>query len=366
MNIQNFVRGHRMLLALLCITLLLALFSIQYLTPQPFGDSPSCVESIGVMTGLPASEGFVPNRILTAFGGLLLVLLLAPLFGILPAWMGINVLFYLVMAIASFFLIREIFKSDRIAFLGALFIAGNYAPLVFGLHYLMDMGGWAFYLLALWGVARFVNTNSASAILWASAAVGVGALFKEYALLGAIAIAVALIAYAFREPLRAVKLMAATAALALTPVALVHIGVYNAYGYTYLDWARYNAEMYVYTSRTVELVKAIGSLVQLLAPLAAWGAWLFVRRLAKAGRGELLSPLNVTIAAVVLSALPALFWGGVTQRVLFVLVPAAALLASFVFERYERRWYAFLLIAAIYIVIAFSTDVLLPAIQLPF
>ena len=96
----------------------------------------------------------------------------------------------------------------------------------------MDGGGWAFYVLALWGVCVFARSGSAKAILAAATAVGIGTLFKEYALLGAVAIAVVLL-YRFRaEPMRTVRLIAMTATIALLPIAFVHLEVYRHFGYT--------------------------------------------------------------------------------------------------------------------------------------
>lgn len=365
MEIGRFIHKHRMVLILIAIALALAAFSITFFQPQVVGDSPSYVEAMGVLTGLPVPEDFVPNRILTTFGGLVSVLALAPIFGILPAWLLLNVVFYVVMALASFYLFKEVFEDERIAFLGSLFVIGNYAPLVFGLAYLMDMGGWAFLLLSFWGVARFIKTGTSSSVLWAAAAVGAGGLFKEYALLGCIAIAVALILMAFREPRRAIPLMPLTAAIALTPVALVHIGVYQNFGYTYLDWTRHNAETYVYSSRVIELIKSFGSLTNLLAPLTALGAWIWGSSCVRTGRAALEDPKNMIVAAVIASALPVFFWGGITQRVLFVAVPALALVAGFLFERRKQWWTGFLGVAALYVITNISVDFLLATIDLP-
>jgi len=344
---------------LTAITLFLGAFSLLYLHPPLQSDSTSYIQAMGILAGNPLPADFVPTRILATTGGLSLVLLLGHFFGILNAWILMNFIFFIVIALASFFLLRTIFESERVAFLGALFIVGNYGPIVFGLNYLMDAGGWAFYLLALWGVARYVQTRSASAILWASAAVGIGGLLKEYALLGCIAIAVALIWSFFREPRRASYLALATAVIAILPVALVHTVVYMKFGYTYLDWVQYNKQTYVYASRIVEYVKAIGWLINILAPFAIAGAWIWGRSIVKSGRAFLETPRNIAVIAVVLSAMPVFAWAGITERVLFVLVPAAALFACFLFERYERIWYVFLAPLALYLVASVSMDTLI-------
>lgn len=366
MDTPPFFKRYKVEVRIAICAVIIAVLTILYLQPQLVGDSPSYVEAMGVLTGLPVQQDFVPNRILTTFGGLVSVLALAPLLGILPAWLFINVMFYVGMALASLSLFKEVFDDERVAFLGPLFIVGSYAPLAFGLAYLMDIGGWMFLLLALWGVARFVRTGSTAPILWAAAAVGIGGLFKEYALLGCIAIAVALVWHAFRDPIRAISLMPLTAAIALAPVAFVHMGVYQHFGYTYLDWAHYNAEKYIYDSRIGEFIKALGSLTNVLAPLAVIGTWIWVRELVRAGRDAFSNPRHIIIIAVVASTLPVFFWGGITQRVLFVTIPAFALLAGFLFEQKKKWRYSFLGISGFYFLINVSMDHLLEVINLPF
>lgn len=365
MNVP-FFHKHRYALILALFALVVACASVAYLKPAPVGDTPSYVEAMSVLLGGETPQDFTPNRILTTPLSLVLVLAFAPLFGLLHGWLVLNTLFLIVFALASLYLLKELFKDERTALLGALFLIGNYAVVAFGPAYLMDMGSWAALMLALLFSIRFIRTRTDSDILYAAAAVGVGTLLKEYAILGGIGIAVALTYECIRRYPRfmhAIGLAVTSAAIALIPVAVIHFEVYRHFQYTYLDWMHYNRDAYHYSSRIVEYVKALGSLMNVLALASLAGLAVFFGRIR---RGEIPAGSIAATAAVLLTGIPAFVWGGITQRVLFVLVPAAVVFACFFFDRYRARWVWFLPFVALYVAISFLMDpVILPAVNLP-
>jgi hypothetical protein len=352
-------------IAVAVVALALAAMTFAYVAPGPANDTSTYVTAMDVLRGAPVPEGFVPNRVLTTFGGLSVIILLTPLFGQEGAWLLMNTMFYVVLAFAVFYMFRTLFESERVAFVGMLFVIGNYAPIISGLALLMDAGGWAFYVLTLWGVARYAKTGESRAILLAAAAVGIGALFKEYALLGCVAIATVLMWRYYSEKSKVLPLMVATAFIATVPTILVHAYIYATFQYTYLDWASYAKNAYTYSSRTVEYGKAILSLVQIVLLPALAGGFLLARSLLRSGWDSFGSSRNIAISAVILSGLPALMWGAITQRVLFPLIPGAVALACVFIKQYEERWLLFIPVVVLYIAIAFHTDYLLAVINVP-
>jgi len=75
----------------------------------------------------------------------------------------------------------------------------------------------------------------------------------------------------------------------------------------------------------------------------------------------------VFIFSVLLSSAPAILWPGITQRVLFMVVPGLTILACFFIKKYEKYWYAFVPILALYVLSSFFMDsFILKAVNLPF
>lgn len=362
----TFLRTHAFLLALCAALALLSFLSIYYLNPQPINDSPSYLAAMHYIRG----DGPTPDspfRLLTTIGGLSIIVFLAPLFGgLLPAWLAMNVVFYAVLGISFFYVLKYFFESERVALIGALLLAGNYAPIVFGLGYFMDMGGWAFYTLSLLFLYRYITYAHRRDVLWAAAMVGAGGLFKEYALLGVIPVGLYLCYESYPSVWACVKRSVLPALLATLPVAVVHLVVYLMFHYTYLDWISENQATYgaAYSSRIVEYGKALATLFNLLAPLVLLGvayAYWYIRS------GVLDTHRVVYVAVISASLVPAFLWPGITQRVLFICAPVAVLFACFFVKRFEGTWYWTIPFFVLYLLASFfMNSVLLPNINVPF
>ncbi len=158
------------------------------------------------------------------------------------------------------------------------------------------------------------------------------------------------------------------------PIAIHHINVYIAFDHGYLYWVKLNQQVYHYNSRFLEYVKSLGSLLTFLAPLSLAGFILLIKSgWTKIGRTALFNEFGldtkrvVFIFSILLSSFPAIMWPGITQRVLFMVVPGLVILACFFVRRYEKYWYGFLGLLAVYIVTSFLMGpVLLEAVNLPF
>ncbi len=364
---RAFIRDYAWEIVLGAGMVILCGLSLLVLHPTIGGDSPSYLEAMRVMSGGHTPIGFVPNRILTTFGGVILIPLIAPLFGgTLHAWLAMNIFFFFMLGYASFLLFRSLFGSAPVALLGAFFVIANYAPMVFGLAYLMDIGGWAFFMAALLFVYRYLEDGSFRTILCAALLTGIGTVFKEYAALASIAITCAVAYRAYPSLAKIEGALAPAGALAFALVAPIHLYVYMRFGYTYLDWTAQQHAAYdtAYASRLIEYIKAGGALLNLLAPLALAGMCIAYRR---ALSGELPANVAAFIIACAVSIVPIFFWPGITERVLYVGVPLAALFACFLFYQFRRTWYVFLPLLALYAGASVVMDsVILRVVNLPF
>ncbi len=350
-------------IAFAVVSLALACSSVGFLKPQVVADSPSYIQSIGVLDGAHPPTDFIPNRILTSFGALKLVDGLSRATGDIPhAWLLLNVCLYIAFGGALYMLLRRIFASDRVAFLGGLFCIGSYGAVVFGLNYMMDVGGWMFYALSLWFLYSYSQSRKTRDLILSALMVGIGGLFKEYAFLGAVALGAFVVLDSWPSVRAIAKRALMTAPVALAPVALVYVFVYARFGYTYADWFAFNHSYYVYASRAIEYIKASGSLVNFLAFAFLAGAYALVRE----WKGIDIR-LKRFFGAWAISIVPILFWPAITQRILFITVPFISAIACFAFKRYEKRWYIFAALLVLYVLAAFFMDsYILKAVSLPF
>lgn len=333
------------------------------LNPQPQGDSFSYLEAIDFLKEGVKPEGLVFNRIITTFGGLWTIILLSGFSGsVLGSWFALNTFFYFLTAIVFYKILVLLFDEGKAAILGVFFFAGNYAILRFGLNFLMDLGGWTFYIFSLFFVLKYAKFGNKSDIMLASLMVGIGGLFKEYAFLGIIPIAAILIYENRNSFLNLLKAAALPSLVALIPIISVYLHAYFNFGYTYLDWFNTNQAYYHYDSRIIEYIKSFGSLLNFLGVLFAGGLVILIKE------RELLEPrIKLFLFSIFVSFLPVFFWPAITQRLLFISVPFVILVSCFLLKKQEKHWYTFIPILFAYIAASlFMDSFILKSVNLPF
>ncbi|MSU73680.1 hypothetical protein EXS56_00910 [Candidatus Kaiserbacteria bacterium] len=355
-----------------CIALLAGL-SLYFFPHVIEGDAVGYINAMEVLSGgepTNFADGeltmmVTKHRILTAPFSVETLRIFSALFDSIPiGWLVWDTVLFFGVNLLFFLLLLALFESPRVAFVGGLFFAGNYSMLAQGLSFFVDMAGWFFFVLSVFYLYTYLHSGRYRHILFATLAVAVGAFFKENALVGAIPIAVILLYENFQSPRRFLLRSIPLGLMVLLPVTLYHWMIYVRYDYVYTEWVQLTRDLYHYPSRTLEYVKSLGSLLTFLAPLSLIGAWYFVRSF---GSSTLDAKSRVFILSVVLSALPALAWQSITQRVLFMVVPGCVLLACIFIKRHERYWYAFLPVALLYILAGFFMDsLILDFVNLPF
>lgn len=345
--------------------MLLGLYIATFAYLQPpfdvYGDAPGYLEAMRVMNGsLPEPETFTPNRILTTFLSTGTVSLLGGLTGnYLASWFFVNTLYFFGLGFACFFLFRRVTRSDTGSIIGALFVAGNYDVLVFGLNYLMDLSGWFWFVLSLLFLFMHIDREGAEGglpgrrYLWlAVLAAGIGGLFKEYAYIGLVPVGLFLLWEHGRSPSRLISRSVPLALAAIVPTLLVHAGVYLIYGYTYLDWYGMNASTFAWQGWLWNSARSFLVVLSFLLPIALFGLRAFVLEM----RQERDTRRALFVATLVLPALAVLAWPIVTERLVFLIVPLAGLLAAYAVKRHERHWPWFGFIWLLYVVLAWVTD----------
>ncbi|MEK7062445.1 MAG: glycosyltransferase family 39 protein, partial [Patescibacteria group bacterium] len=307
------------------------------------------------------SENFTPNRILTTFLGLEAAILFSKILGSINGWLVMNILFYFASCILFFNLLLKIYDSQKTALIGTLFLASNYAMLRFGLNFLMDLGGWMFYLTSLFFVWSYLENNKRKDILFASVMVGVGGLFKEYAFLGFLPIIGILLYENYRQFFVFLKKSVVPVLIMFVPTTILHLFVYFKFNYTYLDWLNSNQEHYIYSSRALEYIKSFGSLLNVLGILFIFGIYFIWRE-----RKTFNQNIKIFVTLVGISILPIFFWPAITQRILFITTPFVILISAFLIKKYQKYWFAFIPVLILYLLASFFMDsYILPNFNLP-
>src|SRR3989344_3728840 len=176
--------------AWIAVFLILAVWAsvLVILQPRVTSDTLTYDQAMEVLKTGEAPDGFIPNRILTTYLGMQTILLLAAGAGDMrAAWAVMNSGFFF------YKIILELYGKRNVAVAGMFLLATNYALIRNASDYVMDVGGWAFYIMALYFSLRYMKTDDFRYGLYAAVAVGIGAFFKEYAFLGFIALACVII-----------------------------------------------------------------------------------------------------------------------------------------------------------------------------
>ncbi len=342
-------------LFILCLVILSSL-TIFFLTPREIGgDGLDYVTAIRVITTGETPEGFVPNRILTTFLPLYIVISLTALLGGMQvAWLSLNIFFYFILCIFFYKILDLLFHNEKVSFIGGLFFASNYGILIFSLNYLMDVGGWAFYVMSFYFLLLYVQ-KSEQKMLWISVLLaGFGALFKEYAFLAYVAIGLFYL-YEQKSLWRAIQGLWKPVLASFLPIILVYIYVFNRFGYTYANWLSSNQNEYIYPSRIIEYIKSFGSLYTVLGLLFLGGLYALYKY-KKENNSDYTSKIFFYVCSICASALVVFIWPAITQRILSISVPAVVLCSAFLFKRYEEYYYIFLIALVPYIILTFFMD----------
>lgn len=348
---------------LMIIVGIVSIISICIFGLQPGGDTISYLEAIDFLTKGTEPTGLIFNRIITTFGGLSLIIFISKIIGsVVATWIGISILCLAVIAFFFYKTLLLFFEDEATAFWGTLFLILNYSMVRFGVALLMDINGWMFYIISIYFVLRYLKLKDRKAILWASFFTGIGAIFKEYALLGAIPVGLTLV-YENRDSFKSfLRASVWPVVLGSLPIILLHIYVYQKFHYSYLDWLAANQATYVYNSRILEYIKSFGSLLNILGILFVSGLWIVYKEWQNISLEK-----RVFLSGIFLSFLPIFLWPAITQRILFITIPTIIFFACFSIHKIKNKTLIFVLLIIIYALISYTMDsFILKMVNLPF
>lgn len=336
------------------LMLFLVCFSIYALKPEIEGDSLFYTESIQVLKTGISGEEFMPMMILTTYLGLRLIMFFDYFFqNIAVSWLVLDGLLYVTAGIFFYSLVNRIFNSSKVAFISTLFLMANYAAIVFGLGYLMDMGGWAAYIASLYFSWRYLEGYSKEDkwIYISSAVIGIGGLYKEYAFVAYVIVFGSILWSHWGMWKEVFKKVFITGVLSFTPFALMNVYTFFYYnGYTYWDWFNYQ-KVYEYQNRPVEFIKSFGSIYTFGWFLFLPGLYIILKRIKETLRDRTLVFIWLTIA----SSFSVILWPVVT-RVLFITMPAIVLVTTLYINKKKESLLIVYLILLIYIVTCYLMD----------
>lgn len=355
------------IISVVLLMVFLAGFSINFLRPGLSDDSQIVLATIDYFDTGAISSYFWPVRLITSSLYVTLILLVSKIFNsVLFSWLLLNSIFYILAGTFFYLILEKIFNNKKTAIIGALFLSANYAIVVSGLSYLVDIGAWFFYILCLYFLSFYVDRHENKWLLLSAVSVGVGGLFKEFAFQGFIAIFVILLYENYRNPLKFVKKIFLPATLAFLLAFLTFAYVFFRFDYTYLDWFKTAQLAVSYKSRIIEYIKSIGSLLNFLIPFFLAGIYYFWKSLK--GKEVLIENKYLPyVFAVIISALPAFIWPAITQRILFIIVPSVVIISCFCIKKLDKFWYVFIPIILVYYSASLYMDsFVLKFVNLPF
>ncbi len=249
---------------------------------------------------------------------------IAGLFGTdLPTAFLVEVLLaYFILGFVTFGFYRELFalhpNRDRLALAGTLLLVCGYPILKYGLQLYTETGAVAFVVGVYWLIARYVHKPSRWTLFAAAFVGGIGFLWKEYAIVGLLALGLAVLflprtAGRVKGILIEWAIIATTASLIIVPWLLF---VWNNYHYSYFDWlhiGRISGQAVLPANE--KLFIAVKSLFAIALLGWAPALWALYRR-----PGEYRNAWRILALIGVPCAL-FLFWGSASSRLYYVLAP---------------------------------------------
>lgn len=318
------------------VLLVLSVFFITMLNPQVAGDSISYVESINVLRHEDSyPDDFRANRIVTTYGALQTLRFFDIFVGDIPVtWLIINAFLYICTGLFFYRLVRDVSEDKKVALLSMILLVTNYAIIRFGLAYMMDIGGWFFYVISIYFSYKYLQEEKNQWLVISTLAVALGGLWKEYAFLAYVVIMGVIIYTQRLSKKKAVWLLGITGVCVMAPFILVNIYCYVKYDYTYFSWLDQQKGLYPGQNILVEYIKSFGSLYNFSWFFIVGGIVLYIKKI----KNILVDKKIFFITLVALSALPVFMWPVVT-RVLFVTAPALILISGFYIKEVQYKWF---------------------------
>ncbi|MBI2625254.1 MAG: glycosyltransferase family 39 protein [Candidatus Nealsonbacteria bacterium] len=287
---------------------------------QKYGDSQDYIEVINWFRGEPSQ--ITPWRLLRPLGPLM-----AAPFEFLGKGSGLvleNIIFYLLSAILIFKITELIYGFRRQALFASIFFVTATPVIEFGLSYLVDMGGWFFYLLSIYLTLLYFKNKNERLIAINGLLSGIGVFMKETAGLGVIFFGLMVLFSGSLNIKEKIFKIARFGAFFLVPFALIQVLIFRYFHITFLDWylmgtSRFGEGLLLVFLRYLgQLFRVLGA----LWPLVLIGIWQELRE-------KNLERIKIFLALIPSSFSFLLWTFGGGGRVAFIFAPLGIVLASY-------------------------------------
>jgi len=247
---------------------------------------------------------------------------LSPLAGPRGALFLQNLIFYFASIILVFKIIKLLYLNEKQAFYGAVLFMTAFPVLQNSVSFLTDMTGWFFLLLVVCLTLNFYQKPNLKLTLICGLLSGIGFLFKESGVGGAIFFVFLLLFSDKFRWLEKIKYGLIFSLCVILPILISILLILNIFDYTYLDWYKANLA----SSGKDYTIKNI---IQQLAVMFLLG-WIFV---ARGAWQEWKARLEIGARIPILLAMAFLFligflWPMPVARVLFLGSPLLLVLGS--------------------------------------
>lgn len=363
MTIKEFVLKNKyQLIILLCgiLAIFVSFFYIGYSSELGSDATEFKQASEFLSSGSVVSPQILINRVLTS-PLFLRASLLVDLFtkDIRVSFSIVNVLFYLMLIIAFYHLVLEIYKEEKVALISTLLVVFNYYVIDPGNAHLADMSGWFFLIISTYFAVKYFNTPNKKFYFLSILFSAIGVLFKEYGGLAIINLGLLIILsdFSWREK---IKQVIVASLLFIIPLLGWHIFAYFKYHITYFDKFKYVEAISSapgYQSKSLIIfIKILGWLFSV-----GWIAFLY-------GFWKEIEIKNKNRLKIVIACFPAtmtfLIWPAITERLAVILLFWLALIAGFGLSKI--RWYVLYPFLLTYIWFNCNIKILIAMINLPF
>lgn len=200
---------------------------------QKYRDSQDYIEVINWFQGEAGGQALF-HRLLKPLG-----LLIALPFEVLGEGTGLiveNIFFYLFSAFLIFKITELIYHDKKVSLLASVFFVTATPVIEAGLSYMVDMGGWFFYLLSIFLTLLYFKTKNGKLIILNGFISGLGFLMKEAGGLGVLFFTLMVLSgRGFNVKEKILKIFYFGIFL-LIPFATVQILIFKYFHFTLLDW----------------------------------------------------------------------------------------------------------------------------------
>ncbi|OGY48540.1 MAG: hypothetical protein A3B89_00465 [Candidatus Buchananbacteria bacterium RIFCSPHIGHO2_02_FULL_40_13] len=333
------------------INLLIALFFVRY--PLMLnGDAPSYLAAMQLIQGQDYDRNFLGEQTELMLKTRILTTPLMLYSSILAGWFFggeyqglffINLIFYFLIIWVFYELVKTVYGDQRVALIASVLFFTNYCLINYGITYRTDLGGWFFFILAMFLAIKYFNNPKNKKFFYLSIlASSVGVLFKEYGALGMAPLGLLILFLPWSWWQKVKKLIITVILFSILP-AWYYIFVYLKFGFSYLDRYLYAVEATIYNTQQPDINWSIILLIKVLGWLFLIGWPIFFYGLYQEYKN-----FNSQRFKILLALLPAslafLIWPGLTQRIAFIFVPLLSMVSAFGLSKLKDKYVIILLL----------------------